>query len=239
MPVLGSLQAGMMTDPCREGGGEGARKPGTRGWRHADRRRGSTQDGDTGARRTETQEHAERRHRSTQDGDTGARRTETRGHAERRHRSTQDGDTGARRTETQEHAGRKRGDTQDRDAGARRTETAGTRRRKWPATGKTAANQEAPLPYFVPEFSPLRTLQTKGPVAKTTGPSFNVRCGYSSAATGSSVAAADSHDEQSVHSPAGSAHAAGSTAAGSETAAGSPAGSSVTARNSASSVWSS
>ena len=193
MPVLGSLQAGMMTDPCREGGGEGARKPGTRGWRHADRRRGSTQDGDTGARRTETQEHAERRHRSTQDGDTGARRTET-----------------------QE-----------------------PRRRRCTATDKTAAKQEAPLPYFVPEFSPLRTLQTKGPVAKTTGPRFNVRCGYSSAATGSSVAAADSHDEQSVHSPAGSAHAAGSTAAGSETAAGSPAGSSVTARNSASSVWSS
>lgn len=170
MPVLGSPQAGMMPAPCREGGGEGARKPGTRGWRHADRRRGSTQN-----------------------GDTGARRTETRGHA---------------------------------DANG-------------PATGKTAANQEDPLPYFVPEFSPLRTLQTKGPVAKTTGPRFNIRCGYSSAATGSSVAAAASHDEQSVHSPAGSAHAAGSTAAGSETAAGSPAGSSVTARNSASSVWSS
>ena len=64
MPVLGSPQAGMMTDPCREGGGEGARKPGTRGWRHADRRRGSTQDGDTGARRTET---------------AGTRRTETAG----------------------------------------------------------------------------------------------------------------------------------------------------------------
>ena len=201
MPVLGSPQAGMMTDPCREGGGEGARKPGTRGWRHADRRRGSTQDGDAGTRRTETQERAGRRHRSTQDGDAGTRRTETRGHAGRRRRG---------------HA----------DANG-------------PATGKTAANQEDPLPYFVPEFSPLRTLQTKGPVAKTTGPRFNVRCGYSSAATGSSVAAADSHDEQSVHSPAGSAHAAGSTAAGSETAAGSPAGSSVTARNSASSVWSS
>ena len=125
MPVLGSLQAGMMTDPCREGGGEGARKPGTRGWRHADRRRGSTQDGDTGARRTETQEHAGRRHRSTQDGDTGARRTETRGHAERRHRSTQDGDTGARRTETQEHAERRHRSTQDGDTGARRTETRG------------------------------------------------------------------------------------------------------------------
>ncbi len=108
MPVLGSLQAGMMTDPCREGGGEGARKPGTRGWRHADRRRGSTQDGDTGARRTETQEHAGRRHRSTQDGDTGARRTETQEHAGRRHRSTQDGNAGTRRTETREHAGRRR-----------------------------------------------------------------------------------------------------------------------------------
>ena len=99
MPVLGSPQAGMMTDPCREGGGEGARKPGTRGWRHADRRRGSTQDGDTGARRTETQEHAERRHRSTQDGDTGARRTETRGHAGRRRGSTQDGDGGDTQTQ--------------------------------------------------------------------------------------------------------------------------------------------
>ena len=183
MPVLGSPQAGMMTDPCREGGGEGARKPGTRGWRHARQRHGDTQAGDT-----------------------------------------QIGDPGARRTETQEHAGRRRRGHADANG---------------PATGKTAANQEAPLPYFVPEFSPLRTLRTKGPVAKTTGPRFNVRCGYSSAATGSSVAAADSHDEQSVHSPAGSAHAAGSTAAGSETAAGSPAGSSVTARNSASSVWSS
>ena len=182
MPVLGSPQAGMMTDPCREGGGEGARKPGTRGWRHARQRHGDTQAGDT-----------------------------------------QIGDPGARSTETQEHAGRRRRGHADANG---------------PATGKTAANQEAPLPYFVPEFSPLRTLQTKGPVAKTTGPRFNVRCGYSSAA-GSSVAAADSHDEQSVHSPAGSAHAAGSTAAGSETAAGSPAGSSVTARNSASSVWSS
>jgi hypothetical protein len=206
MPVLGSPQAGMMTDPCREGGGEGARKPGTRGWRHARQRHGDTQAGDT------------------QIGDAEARRTETQEHAGRRHRSTQNGDTGARRTETQEHAGRRRRGHADANG---------------PATGKTAANQEAPLPYFVPEFSPLRTLQTKGPVAKTTGPRFNVRCGYSSAATGSSVAAADSHDEQSVHSPAGSAHAAGSTAAGSETAAGSPAGSSVTARNSASSVWSS
>ena len=201
MPVLGSLQAGMMTDPCREGGGEGARKPGTRGWRHADRRRGSTQDGDTGARRTETQEHAGQRHRSTQDGNAGTRRTETREHAGRRRRG---------------HA----------DANG-------------PQPAKLRQIRKPPLPYFVPEFSPLRTLQTKGPVAKTTGPRFNVRCGYSSAATGSSVAAADSHDEQSVHSPAGSAHAAGSTAAGSETAAGSPAGSSVTARNSASSVWSS
>lgn len=170
MPVLGFPQAGMMPDPRRRGGARGARKPETRGWRHADRRPGSTQD-----------------------GDIGARRTETRGHA---------------------------------DANG-------------PATGKTAANQEDPLPDFVPEFRPLRTLQTKGPVAKTTGPRFNIRCGYSSAATGSSVAAADSHDEQSVHSPAGSAHAAGSTAAGSEAAADSPAGSSVTAWNSASSVWSS
>ena len=93
MPVLGSPQAGMMPAPCREGGGgrrsEEAgdagletRKTETRGhtgWRHADRRPGSTQDGDTGARRTETRGHAERRHRSTQDGDTGARRTETAG----------------------------------------------------------------------------------------------------------------------------------------------------------------
>ena len=90
MPVLGSPQVGMMTDPCREGGGEGARKPGTRGWRHADRRRGSTQDGDTGARRTETQEHAGRRHRSTQDGNAGTRRTETREHAGRRRRGHAD-----------------------------------------------------------------------------------------------------------------------------------------------------
>ena len=206
MPVLGSPQAGMMPAPCREGGGEGARKPGTRGWRHARQRHGDTQAGDT------------------QIGDPEARRTETQEHAGRRRGDTQNGDTEARRTETQEHAGRRRRGHADANG---------------PATGKTAANQEAPLPYFVPEFSPLRTLQTKGPVAKTTGPRFNVRCGYSSAATGSSVAAADSHDEQSVHSPAGSAHAAGSTAAGSETAAGSPAGSSVTARNSASSVWSS
>ena len=199
MPVLGFPQAGMMPDPCRRGGARGARKPGTRGWRHAE------------TRRTETRKHAGRRHRSTQDGNAGTRKTETRKHTGRRHRSTQDGDAGTR----------KRGDANG------------------PAVGKTATNQEDPLPYFVPEFRPLRTLQTKGPVAKTTGPRFNIRCGYSSAATGSSVAAADSHDEQSVHSPAGSAHAAGSTAAGSETAAGSPAGSSVTARNSASSVWSS
>ncbi len=84
MPVLGSPQAGMMTDPCREGGGEGARKPGTRGWRHARQRHGDTQAGDTQigdpeARRTETQEHAGRRRGDTQDGDTGARRTETAG----------------------------------------------------------------------------------------------------------------------------------------------------------------
>ena len=217
MPVLGSPQAGMMTDPCREGGG-----------------RRSEEAGDAGleTRRSETRKHAGRRRGDTQNGDTGARRTETQEHAGRRRGDTQDRDAGTRRTETREHAGR------------RRREHAGRRRRghadaNGPATGKTAANQEDPLPYFVPEFSPLRTLQTKGPVAKTTGPRFNVRCGYSSAATGSSVAAADSHDEQSVHSPAGSAHAAGSTAAGSETAAGSPAGSSVTARNSASSVWSS
>lgn len=170
----------------------------------------------------------------TQIGDPEARRTETREHAGRRPGNTQDGDTGTRRTETREHADRRPGNTQDGDPGTRKRGDA-----NGPAVGKTAANQEAPLPYFVPEFSPLRTLQTKGPVAKTTGPRFNIRCGYSSAATGSSVAAADSHDEQSVHSPAGSAHAAGSTAAGSETAAGSPAGSSVTARNSASSVWSS
>lgn len=130
--------------------------------------------------------------------------------------------------------GTRAGDTQIGDTEAHRTETRRRGDANGPATGKNAANQEDPLPYFVPEFRPLRTLQTKGPVAKTTGPRFNVRCGYSSAATGSSVAAADSHDEQSVHSPAGSAHAAGS-----ETAAGSPAGSSVTARNSASSVWSS
>lgn len=205
MPVLGSPQAGMKPDSCRKGGGSKARKPGTRGWRHADRRPGSTQDGDPGTRRTETRKHARRRHGNTQDGDTGTRRSETRKHARRRPGNTQ------------------------------------ARRRKWARSrqncGKT---QKSPsLPDFVPEFRPLRTLQTKGPVAKTTGPRFNIRCGYSSAATGSSVAAADSHDEQSVHSPAGSAHAAGSTAAGSEAAADSPAGSSVTARNSASSVWSS
>ena len=171
--------------------------------------------------------------RSEEAGDAGleTRRSETRKHAGRRHRSTQDGDTGARRTETRGHAGQRRGSTQDGDGGDTQTQMG-----PQPAKLRQIRN---PLPYFVPEFSPLRTLQTKGPVAKTTGPRFNVRCGYSSAATGSSVAAADSHDEQSVHSPAGSAHAAGSTAAGSETAAGSPAGSSVTARNSASSVWSS
>lgn len=167
-------------------------------------------------------------------GSRGRGAGDTREHAGRRPGSTQDGDIGARRTETREHARRRPGSTQDGDPGTRKRGDA-----NGPAVGKTAANQEDPLPYFVPEFRPLRTLQTKGPVAKTTGPRFNIRCGYSSAATGSSVAAADSHDEQSVHSPAGSAHAAGSTAAGSETAAGSPAGSSVTARNSASSVWSS
>lgn len=90
MPVLGSPQAGMMTDPCREGGGEGARKPGTRGWRHARQRHGDTQAGDT-----------------------------------------QIGDPEARRTETQEHAGRRRRGHADANG---------------PATGKTAANQEAP-PY--------------------------------------------------------------------------------------------
>lgn len=90
MPVLGSPQAGMMTDPCREGGGEGARKPGTRGWRHARQRHGDTQAGDT-----------------------------------------QIGDPGARRTETQEHAGRRRRGHADANG---------------PATGKTAANQEAPYP---------------------------------------------------------------------------------------------
>ena len=90
MPVLGSPQAGMMTDPCREGGGEGARKPGTRGWRHARQRHGNTQGGDTGARRTETQEHAGRKRGDTQDRDAGARRTETREHAGRRRRGHAD-----------------------------------------------------------------------------------------------------------------------------------------------------
>ena len=111
-------------------------------------------------RRSETRKHAGRRHRSTQDGDTGARRTETRGHAGRRHRSTQDGDTGARRTETRGHAGRRRGSTQTQMG---------------PQPAKLRQIKKTPLPYFVPEFSPLRTLQTKGPVAKTTGPRFNVR----------------------------------------------------------------
>ncbi len=185
MPVLGFPQAGMMPDPCREGG---AKERGSRG-------RGA--------------------------GDT------------------QIGDAEARRTETQEHAGRKRGDTQDRDAGARRTETAGTRRRKWTRNRQNCGKSGILYPTSSRNSARCVYYKQKGPVAKTTGPRFNVRCGYSSAATGSSVAAADSHDEQSVHSPAGSAHAAGSTAAGSETAAGSPAGSSVTARNSASSVWSS
>lgn len=69
MPVLGFPQAGMMPDPCRRGGARGARKPGTRGWRHA------------GTRRTETRKHAGRRHRSTQDGNAGTRKTETREHA--------------------------------------------------------------------------------------------------------------------------------------------------------------
>lgn len=61
-------QAGMKPDPCRggRGGGEAARKPGTRGWRHAGRRHGDTQAGDT------------------QIGDAGTRRTETRGRAGRR-----------------------------------------------------------------------------------------------------------------------------------------------------------
>lgn len=173
MPVLGFPQAGMMPDPCRRGGARGARKPGTRGWRHA------------GTRRTETRKHAGRRHRSTQDGN------------------------------------------------------AGTRRRKWTRNRQNCGKSGILYPTSSRNSARCVYYKQKGPVAKTTGPRFNVRCGYSSAATGSSVAAADSHDEQSVHSPAGSAHAAGSTAAGSETAAGSPAGSSVTARNSASSVWSS
>ena len=92
MPVLGSPQAGMMTDPCREGG---AKERGSWG-----RGAGDTQIGDAEARRTETQEHAERRHRSTQNGDTGARRTETQEHAGRKRGDTQDRDAGARRTET-------------------------------------------------------------------------------------------------------------------------------------------
>ena len=199
MPVLGSLQAGMMTDPCREGGGEGARKPGTRGWRHADRRRGSTQDGDTGARRTETQEHAGRRHRSTQDGNAGTRRTETREHAGRRRRGHADAN------------------------GPQPAKLRQIRKPPYPTSSRNSAR-------CVHYKQKARSQKRPGPV---------LTCGYSSAATGSSVAAADSHDEQSVHSPAGSAHAAGSTAAGSEAAAGSPAGSSVTAWNSASSVWSS
>ena len=91
MPVLGSPQAGMMTDPCREGG---AKERGSRG-----RGAGDTQIGDAEARRTETQEHAERRHRSTQDGDTGARRTETQEHAGRKRGSTQDGDGGDTQTQ--------------------------------------------------------------------------------------------------------------------------------------------
>jgi len=87
MPVLGFPQAGMMPDPCRRGGARGARKPGTRGWRHAE------------TRRTETRKHAGRRHRSTQDGNAGTRKTETREHAGRRHRSTQDGDGGDTQTQ--------------------------------------------------------------------------------------------------------------------------------------------
>lgn len=90
MPVLGSPQAGMKPDSCRKGGGSKARKPGTRGWRHADRRPGSTQDGDPGTRRTETRKHARRRHGNTQDGDTGTRRSETREHAGRRRRGHAD-----------------------------------------------------------------------------------------------------------------------------------------------------
>ncbi len=92
MPVLGFPQAGMMPDPCRRGGARGARKPGTRGWRHA------------GTRRTETRKHAGRRHRSTQDGDAGTRGTETRKHAGRRRGNTQIGDPETRKTETREHA---------------------------------------------------------------------------------------------------------------------------------------
>ena len=158
------------------------------------------------------------------------------------------GDAGleTRRSETRKHAGRRHGDTQAGDtqigdAEARRTETRGRGNANGPAVGQNRGKvRKSPtLPGFVPGFRPLRTLQTDGPVAETTGPRFNLPCGYSSAATGSSVAAADSHDVQSVHSPAGSAHAAGSTAAGSETAADSPADSGVTAWNSASSVRSS
>lgn len=61
MPVLGSPQAGMMTDPCREGGG-----------------RRSEEAGDAGleTRRSETRKHAGRRHRSTQDGDGGDTQTQ-------------------------------------------------------------------------------------------------------------------------------------------------------------------
>ena len=176
----------------------------------------------------------------------GGRGLEERGSRGRGAGDTQDGDAGTRRTETRGHAGwrhadRRRGSTQDGDAGTRRTETRGRGNANGPAVGQNRGKvRKSPtLPGFVPGFRPLRTLQTEGPVAETTGPRFNLPRGYSSAATGSSVAAADSHDVQSVHSPAGSAHAAGSTAAGSETAADSPADSGVTAWNSASSVRSS
>ncbi len=53
----------------RRGGAGGARKPGTRGWRHADRRRGNTQDGDTGTRRLETRRSETRKHAGRRRGD--------------------------------------------------------------------------------------------------------------------------------------------------------------------------
>ena len=164
MPVLGFPQAGMMPDPCRRGGARGARKPGTRGWRHA------------GTRRTETRKHAGRRHRSTQDGDAGTRKTETRKHTGRRHRSTQDGDAGTRKTETRKHTGRRHRSTQDGDAGTRKTETrkhtgrrpgnTQARRRKWARSRQNCGKSGRPPTLLRPGISPVAYTTNKRPGRK-------------------------------------------------------------------------
>ena len=141
MPVLGFPQAGMMPDPCRRGGARGARKPGTRGWRHAE------------TRRTETRKHAGRRHRSTQDGNAGTRKTETRKHTGRRHRSTQDGDAGTRKTETRKHTDRRPGNTQ-------------ARRRKWARSRQNCDKSGRPPTLLRPGISPVAYTTNKRPGRK-------------------------------------------------------------------------